>query len=581
MRKRKLNLSTAYDWIHTENIDRKRFSKPWTDKSSSLDNDLLKSSQFYVFYLAAFLITLLFLARLFMLTVVEGQKNRTLAENNRIRLVEVEAPRGKILDRNGNILADSEKVYFLEKDGKLQQIISDQAKELQKLGLANENFSGELGKISVEIARRYPLSVDAAHVLGYTSVVQGDEVKKGQSKVQAVGRLGLEQNYNDFLTGKPGGKLIEVDARERKVSILGERAAVGGRNIYSTIDLPLQKVAYELLAQHTQSVGTKKGAVVAQNPQTGEILALASSPSFDPEDIGKSVSDLEKPFFNRATQGSYPPGSIFKIVTALAGLDSGLIDENTQIEDVGEFELGSSKFSNWFFNQYGKRDGVLKIQKAIARSNDIFFYRVAEKVGLETLRRMAIKLGFGQKTGIDLPAEAVGLVPDEVWKKSAYGQDWFLGDTMHMGIGQGFLLATPIQINMATSYMASGKLMKPYLVSKIDGESGSAVNLGSKVLGQDLVSRANFDLVRSGMRDACRVGGTGAPFFNAPYEVGCKTGTAEKTLGNPHAWFTVFAPFDKPTIAVTILIEDGGEGSVVAAPVAREIINWWIINRNK
>ena len=423
--------------------------------------------------------------------------------------------------------------------------------------------------------------MDAAHVLGYTSVVQGDEVKKGQSKVQAVGRLGLEQNYNDFLTGKPGGKLIEVDARERKVSILGERAAVGGRNIYSTIDLPLQKIAYELLAQHTQSVGTKKGAVVAQNPQTGEILALASSPSFDPEDIGKSVSDLEKPFFNRATQGSYPPGSIFKIVTALAGLDSGLIDENTQIEDVGEFELGSSKFSNWFFNQYGKRDGVLKIQKAIARSNDIFFYRVAEKVGLETLRRMAIKLGFGQKTGIDLPAEAVGLVPDEVWKKSAYGQDWFLGDTMHMGIGQGFLLATPIQINMATSYMASGKLMKPYLVSKIDGESGSAVNLGSKVLGQDLVSRANFDLVRSGMRDACRVGGTGAPFFNAPYEVGCKTGTAEKTLGNPHAWFTVFAPFDKPTIAVTILIEDGGEGSVVAAPVAREIINWWIINRNK
>ena len=581
MRKRKLNLSTAYDWIHTENIDRKRFSKPWTDKSSSLDNDLLKSSQFYVFYLAAFLITLLFLARLFMLTVVEGQKNRTLAENNRIRLVEVEAPRGKILDRNGNILADSEEVYFLEKDGKLQQIISDQAKELQKLGLANENFSGELGKISVEIARRYPLSVDAAHVLGYTSVVQGDEVKKGQSRVQAVGRLGLEQNYNDFLTGKPGGKLIEVDSRERKVSILGERAAVGGRNIYSTIDLPLQKIAYELLAQHTQSVGTKKGAVVAQNPQTGEILALASSPSFDPEDIGKSVSDLEKPFFNRATQGSYPPGSIFKIVTALAGLDSGLIDENTQIEDVGEFELGSSKFSNWFFNQYGKRDGVLKIQKAIARSNDIFFYRVAEKVGLETLRRMAIKLGFGQKTGIDLPAEAVGLVPDEVWKKSAYGQDWFLGDTMHMGIGQGFLLATPIQINMATSYMASGKLMKPYLVSKIDGESGSAVNLGSKVLGQDLVSRANFDLVRSGMRDACRVGGTGAPFFNAPYEVGCKTGTAEKTLGNPHAWFTVFAPFDKPTIAVTILIEDGGEGSVVAAPVAREIINWWIINRNK
>lgn len=579
MRKRKLNLSTAYDWIHTENIDRKRFSKPWTDKFSSLDNDLLKSSQFYVFYLAAFLIALLFLARLFMLTVVEGQKNRLLAENNRIRLVEVEAPRGKILDRNGNILADSEEVYFLEKDGKLQPITSDQAKELQKLGLANENFPGELGEISVEIARRYPLSVNAAHVLGYTSVVQGDEVKKGQSRVQAVGRLGLEQNYNDFLTGKPGGKLIEVDARERKVSILGERAAVGGRNIYSTIDLSLQKVAYELLAGHAQGVGTKRGAVVIQNPQTGEILALVSVPSFNPEDIGKYVAEADKPFFNRAVQGVYPPGSIFKIVTALAGLDSGLIDENTEIEDVGEFELGGSKFSNWFFNQYGKRDGVLKIHSAIARSNDIFFYKVAERTGLEAIRKMAIKFGFGQKTGVDLPGEAVGLVPDEVWKKSVYGQDWFLGDTMHMGIGQGFLLATPIQINMATSYMASGKLMKPYLISKIDGESASAVNLGSKVLGQDLVSKTNFDLVRSGMHDACRVGGTGAPFFNAPYEVGCKTGTAEKTLGNPHAWFTVFAPFDKPTIAVTILIEDGGEGSVVAAPVARQIVDWWMANR--
>lgn len=569
MRTRKLNLSATSDWIHTENVGKARFAKHADDEFAEDENEPLGERKFYIFYLAAFLISLLFLARLFMLTVVDGEKNRALAEGNRIRLVKSQAPRGKIFDRNGQILAESRQIYTLEKDGGVQQITGDQAKELERAGLANENFSAELGQIKVEVARHYPLSLAAAHVLGYTS--GGD--------VQANGILGLEQNYNDFLAGSPAEKLIEVDARERKVSILGEREGIAGRSIYSTIDASLQKVAYEALTKAAQNARSKRGAVVIENPQTGEILALVSVPSFDPEDIGKAVADLDKPFFNRATQGTYPPGSIFKLVTSLAGLESGKINRDSEIEDTGQFEINGTKFANWYYLGFGKTDGVLKLQKAIARSNDIFFFRVAERIGLDALRKMAIKFGFGQKSGIDLPAESVGLVPDEVWKKAAYNQEWFLGDTMHLGIGQGFMQATPMQINMLTSYMASGKLLKPYLVSRIDEPGGSAVNLGSKVLAKDLVSNQNLDLVRAGMHDACKTGGTAAPFFDAPYEVGCKTGTAEKTQGNPHAWFTVFAPFEAPKIAVTVLVEDGGEGSVVAAPVAREIINWWMANR--
>lgn len=539
---------------------------------SGFDESLnrINSSRLSIFYILAFLILLILLARLFGLTVIAGSQNRELSQNNRIRLFEREAQRGRIFDRDGKIIAESKLVYMLKKNDKLTQISFGQAKDLEMQGLASENFEGELGQISQEVRRSYLLSAASAHILGYTSWGQG---------VQAVGMLGIEQAYNSFLTGKVGKKLVEVDTLGRKVSILGEQESVRGRDLKTTLDADLQKFAFDVLKKQAEKFGTKKGAVVVQNPRSGEILALVSSPSFDPTDIGKSVSDLEKPFFNRATQGSYPPGSVFKIVTALAGLDSGLIDENTQIEDVGEFELGGSKFSNWFFNQYGKRDGVLKIQKAIARSNDIFFYRVAEKVGLKTLRVMAIKLGLGQKTGIDLPAEAVGLVPDEVWKKSAFGDDWYLGDTMHFGIGQGFLLTTPLQLNSITSFVASGILTKPYVVSEIGSGDSDVVKFSGKVLGEDIVGRENLDLVRAGMRDACKLGGTGAPFFNAKYEVGCKTGTAERELGNPHAWFTVYAPYDDPKIALTVIIEDGGEGSSVAAPVAREIVDWWMANR--
>ncbi len=540
----------------------------------------INSSRFHIFYIISFVVLLIFFARLFGLTIVSGSENRELAENNRIKLIEREAERGRILDRTGVVLAESEHVYLLEKDEQVSEITREQAKDLESQGLAGENFTGDLGKVRQEVRRRYAVSSAGSHVLGYTSEVQEEDLASDHNLnlVQSVGRLGLEQTYNEFLTGKAGRKLVEVDTFGKSVAILGEEETTPGQNIHTTLDADLQKVAFESLKKEAEKVGTKRGATVIQNPQTGEVLALVSSPSFDPEDIGKSVADLEKPFFNRAILGSYPPGSIFKMITALAGLESGQINGDTQIEDVGQFELGGSTFSNWFYNQYGKKDGVLKIEKAIARSNDIFFYKTAERVGLSGIREIAKRLGLGQKSGIDLPSEAVGLVPDEVWKQATHNDNWYLGDTLHLGIGQGFLLTTPIQMNVVTSYVASGKLFKPYLVSKIEG-GGEEFNFSGKIIGESIVKAEHLEIVKSGMRDACKVGGTGAPFFNAPYEVGCKTGTAEKELGNPHAWFTVFAPFENPQIALTVLIEDGGEGSSVAAPVAREIVDWWMANR--
>jgi penicillin-binding protein 2 len=362
---------------------------------------------------------------------------------------------------------------------------------------------------------------------------------------------------------------------------LGSEPGEDGKDLHLTIDGNLQKVAFDVLQKHSQQVDSKKAAAVIQNPNTGEVLALVSLPSFDPGQVDKYLQDKDEPFFNRAIQGVYPPGSIFKIVSALAGLESGAITQETEIEDVGEFYLGDTRFVNWFYLSYGGRDGKLKIERAIARSNDIFFYRLAEKTGLDSLREMAKKLGLGQKTGIDLPYESVGLVPDETWKKSTYGQDWYLGDTLHFGIGQGFVLATPLQMNTITSFMASGKLTRPYLVRQIGNGDGNSIKMEGKILTDSLVGEQNFQLVRQGMKQACEKGGTGWPFFNAPYKVGCKTGTAERALGDPHAWFTVFTPYEKPEISVTVIIENGGEGSSVAGPVAREILDWWFANKVK
>jgi len=567
---------------------RKGFKRQKIDISDSYGNfsdpaESIPSHRVTNFYFLIIIMVAIFLFRLFYLTVIKGEENRILSDENRIRLVDIEQERGQILDRNGKVVADSERSLLLKSSYKFTKITQNQANDLEAEGLAGENFEGELGLIVEEVKRNYPLSEKAAHLTGYVSGPQeGDTITGEQvSSVEKIGRLGVEQYYDDFLRGKVGKKLVEVDSLGKKVTILGQEEPKIGATVHLTLDSELQKFAYEALKKQVEKAQVKTGALIIQNPQTGEILALVSFPSFDPANIQKSTDDKDQPFFNRVISGVYPPGSVFKITSALAGLESGKITKDTEIEDVGEFNIGETKFANWYFLTYGKKDGVLKIDRAIARSNDIFFFRVAERIGLDAIRQMAKKLGFGQKSGIDLPGEAFGLLPDEVWKDSTLKEQWFLGDTLHLAIGQGFMLTTPIQVNLMTSYMASGKIYKPHVVSKIENlpNNAAAIEISPKILSEDLASAENFTVVRDGMRQACEQGGTAFPFFNAPYKVGCKTGTAEKALGNPHAWFSAFAPFENPKITITVIIEDGGEGSAVAAPVAREILDWMFQNK--
>lgn len=523
------------------------------------------------------LVVLVLFARLFQLTLISGSKNRELAEENRIRYQEVEAGRGKILDRDGKLLATSVEKFFLTRDGIVREVTEKQARDLEAAGLAGEIFLGELGEIRREVVREYPYGQTFSHALGYVSRVQPQDLAKNDSfaNTDFVGRGGIEEIYDGVLRGKNGAKIVEVDATEKAISLLASDAGEVGSDIESTLDLELSRKIYEVMTAGLAKNSAIAGAVIVSKVDTGEILALLSMPAFDPGNIGQAVVNPDQPLFNRVISATYTPGSVFKIVSAVAGLESGKITPETEIEDVGEFSIGDSKFANWYFLNYGGRDGLVKIDRAIARSNDIFFYRLGERVGLGDLRKWAVALGFGSATGVDLPAEATGLVGDEVWKRARFDQGWFLGDTLHLAIGQGYIQATPIQVNMATVAVANGGVkVTPSLVRQAHQKDGKNVEVVGKSVSL-AVSPKTLAIVREGMKLACQAGGTAWPFFNAGYSVGCKTGTAEKTQGNPHAWFTAFAPYDSPEIAITVIIENGGEGSSVAAPVAKEVLDWW------
>lgn len=545
--------------------------------------DKVSANRIRVLELAIFLTAFLFLSRLFYLTVVEGSGNRVLAENNRVRLVREEPFRGRIMASDGTTLAVSETRYFLTRGVDRQEISQNQVQELESAGLAGEDFSGELGKIERETVRVYPSGEISAHVTGYTSLVQKEDLDSNAklSGRDFVGRLGVEEAYDNLLRGEAARKIIEVDALGKTVSILGATEGLRGADITLSIDWGLQKKSFEVLSAQLKKLNLTSGSVIITEPVSGRILTMVSLPSYDPSDVGRDVANEKKPLFNRAISGTYPPGSVFKIVTAFAGLESGAVRRDFEVEDVGVFELGGLKFGNWYFLTYGGRDGVLAFGRAIARSNDIFFYRLGEKTGVSALHNQAVKLGFGQATGVDLPGEASGLVPDEVWKEAALGDSWFLGDTLHMAIGQGFVLATPIQVNRMTDFVANGgRIVKPYVVWGVKPQNGQEIIVNPSA-SDVLVNAENMDLIRDGMRMACEKGGTGWPFFEAKYKVGCKTGTAEKTQGDPHAWFSAFAPYDGPKVAITVIIENGGEGSSVAGPVAKEILDWYFLAHNK
>ncbi len=508
------------------------------------------------------------LARLFELTIIHGRQNRGRADQNRILVRPVHAPRGVILDRGG--------IALTRNIPSIREI----------------DFPGDdLGPVPIEeAARSYPFGQALAHAVGYVGEVDF-------SPGDVVGKTGLEKQYDSLLRGTDGAELIEVDANGKTLRTISTQPPISGQNLSVSLDANLSVTTLAALSG-------KKGAVVALDPADGSILALVSSPSFDPQNLVAALNDSDNlPLFNRPVSGEYPPGSIFKLVTASAGLSENKISESTLIEDTGEIRVGEFRYGNWYFDQYGRTEGAINITRAITRSNDIFFYRVGEWLGPQTLADWARRLGLGQKTGVDLPAEADGLIPDPGWKERYIGEKWYLGNTYHMAIGQGDVRVTPLQVAVMASTVITGKKCRPQ-IQQATSNKQQATSICENVG----VSEENRNLILEGMIGACSVGGTAFPFFDWNQgPVACKTGTAQHggKTAVPHAWIAVAGPIkssddekgltfadakvrplvldiDSPKrIVLVVLVEESGEGSYVAAPLAKQILSEWFSSLTK
>ncbi len=542
--------------------------------------------------------------KLFHLQVVKGDEYKSLSDSNRIRTQIIHAPRGVIFDRNG--------VPLVQNAPGFRKIINEKESELLSRDEALPLLATGAKYLEIDTHREYPFKEAMGHLLGYTGQISPEEIESTEFAdyrgTDWVGKSGIESEYERILKGQDGKQLVEVDVMGKKVRPLGVTDPISGQDITLTIDAGLQKAAYDA----TKNV--KRGAVIVSTPD-GEILAIISRPTFDPnlftrdktyktatDSAYQKTSDLltdskNQPLLDRSISGVYPPGSTFKIVTAAAGLVDNTIDENYRIRDTGVIKVGEFSFANWYFTNYGRTEpGELDAKRALSRSNDIFFYKLAEKVGVDKLSVMAEKMGLGSKSGIDLGGEVSGLVPDPEWKKKEIGESWYLGDTYHYGIGQGYLLTTPLQVNMLTAIVANGgNLYRPRLLK------GERV----KRKGERILNEKTIGLIRQGMVESCKPGiGVAWPLFNfkvqnsklrvdgknifevkeasgsaKPQElreipIACKTGTAqhggEETL--PHAWITLFAPAQDPEIVITVLNEESGEGSNEAAPIAKKIL---------
>lgn len=562
------------------------------------------SSQSYLHLIPLIFLLIIFgvlVTRLFTLQIIRASYYSRLSDENRIRTELIPAPRGIIFDRNNEALVRNTPAFTILKGKKVVWLSKDEA--LKKI--ANKE------PVISTVKREYLLKDAGAHVLGYIGQISSNETLlpdfQDYGLADFTGRMGLEEEYEKILHGQNGRQLYEVNAKGERIRLLGEDEPLEGGIIHTTLDSKLQIAVHEAMNQ------VEKGAVVVSDPRNGEILALYSKPTFDPNLFTREASyvpsgnylkkeqilldDNNFPLVNRVIGGVYPPGSTFKLITSTAALQTHSISEDTEIEDTGVISIGGLTFGTWNYLQNGRKEGFLDLRGAIRRSNDIYFYKVGEKMGEDELDKWAGNFGLGKTTGIDLPGEAKGTVPGVAWKKQILNENWYLGDTYNMSIGQGYLETTPLQVNLYTQIVANGgDMYQPHLLMGKE-----------KLLKTNIAAKEYLAIVREGMRQVCEQGGTAYPFFNFKVKndklptdgldyvldasgsakmthvvVGCKTGTAEAHGFNqkPHASFTVFAPFYNPEIVVTVLVENGGEGSSVAAPIAKEILTKYFERKN-
>lgn len=575
--------------------------------------------------------------KLFLSQIVQGKSLADLAEGNKIRPRIITAMRGMVTDESGVWLArnvpsfdlalypadlpkeKSKRDEIYQKLSELTGSSSDGIKNLAEengllsldLVVVKENLPREEALIleqkiadlsgvfiSKRASREYSTLPGLSHILGYTGKVSKDDLIDHPDYLFSdwIGKSGLEQSYEEYLKGSDGIERIEVDSTGRISRVLvdeNNREPVPGNNISLNLDSGLQQKSYEYLLDGIENAkkvtgdsSLNSGVVIAMNPKTGAILSLVSLPYYDnnlfargitPEDYQKIASDPSKPMFNRALNGTYPPGSIIKIVMASAGLSEGAVTPNTSLDTPPAITIGEWTFPDW------KDHGITNITRAIAESNNIFFYAIGggfdkiKGIGIDKMKLWWQKFGLGEKTGIDLPSEGSGLLPDAAWKQKVKNESWYIGDTYHAAIGQGDLLVTPLQMARATAAIANGGvLLNPQLVAKITDHDGNVIKeFGPRVENPQVASSDVIKIVQEGMRMAVTQGS--ARLLNdLPVAVAGKTGTAQ-FFGNQktHAWFECYAPYDNPQIAIVVLIEGGGGGNEVSAPVAKNILNYY------
>ena len=578
--------------------------------------------------------------RLYYLQITNHEHFQTLSDKNRMQLQSIAPNRGLIYDRNGILLADNRPIFSVaiipentvavnETIALITKIVSitdDQVrrfhkrmkrsrrpfqpvilksklteKEIAMLEVRRHELQGV--KVLAELARYYPMSEDTAHSIGYVGRINEKELgevdEQNYSATNYIGKLGIEKFYEEELHGKVGFQTVETNASNRVLRVLERTDPIPGRNLTLHLDAQLQNRAVELL-------GSRRGAVVAIEPSSGGILALVSTPSFDPnafvtgidyKSYGELRDSLDLPLFNRALKGQYPPGSTIKQMVGLGGLDSDTVTTDYNIWDIGWYQLKNDEriYRDWKRQGHGRVD----LRTAIAQSCDTYFYDLAFKMGVDEMSKYLGYFGFGQNTALDISEARSGILPTREWKKAIKGRAWYPGDSLNLGIGQGFMLATPLQLATATAFLANrGKWVAPSLMKSIslrEGETSVDVRR-RKVEMSDLNLKRESDLdyiidsmaeVMHGAHGTARRSGK-----NARYKMAGKTGTAQvvgiaqgekydaealKERHRDHALFVGYAPLNAPQISVAVIVENGGGGSTSAAPVARALFDEWLI----
>ena len=553
------------------------------------------------------------LGQLWYLQTLEGGRLQEMSDKNRIRIRPVAAPRGILFDRNGQALVDNRPAFTLsvipreleDKDTVLARLsvllkiplvdlqdAVDKApadsirpqrlrrgltlEEVTKLGERRIELPGVV--VEVEPQRVYPTSTFAAHLLGYVREVNDEQMKQGRyRRGDMIGQSGLERLLDQYLRGRDGGERIEVDALGRQMKVMRREEPDPGAQVVTTVDRRIQEVAERAMAGHA-------GAVVVMDPRDGDVLAMTSSPAFPLDrftgNLGRDewlelVRDPMTPLMNRALASQYAPGSVFKVIVAAAGLQEATLTPMDRAYCNGEFHMGGWTFKDW--KQGGH--GHVNLRSALIHSCNIFFYQAGLKVGPEAIVRYARAFGLGAPPETDLGGEKSGLVPMVAPPRSRQARSWQAGDTVNISIGQGRLLVTPLQIaRMMAAVANGGVLWKPRLVKSVERADGSiAYESSSKMTGQVDLSPAVWAFLRHALSGVVNEGGTGAASRIPGILVAGKTGTAQSVAksdsskGQDHAWFASFAPADDPQVVVVVLVERGGKGGQVAAPIARQI----------